>query len=459
MSKIHEHWTSRLGFIMATAGSAIGLGSLWRFPYVAGENGGGAFVLLYLFFTFIIGLPVFIGELVLGRYSQKSALLTYYELSNNSPNWKGLGWLNVFSCLLILSYYSVVAGWCLSYVVMSLNKFYVGLDAEAIKQVFNTLYTSPGINLFWFGLFLLINMGIVFSGVRKGIEHWSKILMPALFVSLMALFCYALTLPGFSKAVAFTFVPDFTKLNASSVLNALGMAFFSLSVGLGIIVTYGSYMNKKDNIPYNGTLIAFMTVLVSLISALTIFPIVFSFGFPPEAGPGLVFQTLPVLFAKLPASILLSTLFFSLLFFAALTSTISLLETIVANMLDLFEMKRETATIIATILTFVVGIPSALSGSDILFPTWKAIYGKNFFDTVNYLTASWFMPFGGLLVTLFLGWRLNKEIPLQEFGLGTKTQYLAKPWFFMLRWVVPVAVGIIIIQETGLFNFAHLFKK
>lgn len=442
---------------MATAGSAIGLGSLWRFPYVAGENGGGAFVLLYLIFTFLIGLPVFIGELVLGRYSQKSALLSYYELSNNSSNWRILGWLNVFSCLLILSYYSVVSGWCLSYVIMSLNKFSVGRSADEIKEVFTVLYSSPGINLFWFGIFLLINMGIVFSGVRKGIEHWAKILMPGLFLSLMGLFCYAVSLPGFKDALIFTFKPDFHRLGASGILNALGMAFFTLSVGLGIIVTYGSYMKKDENIPYNGTLIAFMTVFVSLISALTIFPIVFTFGFPPEGGPGLVFQTLPVLFAKLPASILISTIFFALLFFAALTSTISLLETIVANMLDLFNMNRKTATMIAAALTFVIGIPSALSGSESLFPTWKLIYGKNFFDTVNYLTASWFMPIGGLFITIFLGWRLDKAISMREFNLGTKRRYLAIPWFFMLRWVAPVAVFIIILQETGLINLTTLF--
>lgn len=453
MTKSHEHWASRLGFIMATAGSAVGLGSLWRFPYIAGENGGGAFVLLYLLFTFGIGLPVFIGELIIGRKTQKSAVLGYSEIANGSQNWRILGWLNVLTCLIILSYYSVVSGWCLSYALMSLNKFTLGKSPDQIKETFSTLFTSPGINIFWFALFLLMNVGIIMSGVRQGIEYWSKKLMPALFIILIGLFCYSVTLPGFMEAFNFVFIPDFSKLTTTVVLNALGMAFFTLSVSLGIIVTYGSYMHREDNIPYNSFLITLMTVFVSLIAALITFPIVFTSHLPPEGGPGLVFQTLPILFAQIPASTLISTIFFLLLLFAALTSTMSLLEVLVANVIEVFDITRKKATILCALLTFVVGIPSALSGSRVLFPSWEEIYGKNFFDTMSYTTASWFMPLAGLFVTFLIGWKMKRDDALEEFMRGCKCSFFAKPWLFLIKWICPVIVLLIILQEAGLLKF------
>ena len=336
---------------------------------------------------------------------------------------------------------------------MSLNQFYVGKTTEQIRQTFEVLSTSPGISVFWFALFLLINVGIVFSGIRKGIEHWSKILMPGLFLILVALFIYATTLPGFGEAVRFIFVPDWSKLTGSAILNALGMALFTLSIGLGINVTYGSYMQNDENIPYNGFLIAIITVFVSLIAALTIFPIVFSFGLEAEGGPGLIFQTLPVLFAKLPASILISTIFFALVLFAALTSTIALLEVLVANFMEIFDWKRKKAALISSALTFIVGIPSALSGANAIFPTWKLIYGKDFFSTMDYLTASWFMPITALFTAIFIGWRMKKSEIYGEFTQGAKRAWVVKPWLFMVRWVAPIAVIIIILQEAGIIHF------
>lgn len=456
---IREHWTGKLGFILATAGSAIGLGSLWRFPYMAGENGGGAFVLLYLLFTFFIGIPVFIGELILGRRAQKSAVLAYSTMSNHSPNWRILGWLNVVTCFIILSFYSVVSGWALSYTLMSLNQFAAGKNAEEIRAVFETLFSSPGINVFWLLLFLLMNVGIIYAGVRKGIEYWSKILMPTLFLILIGLFFYSATLSGFGQAVDFIFRPDFSKITASAVLNALGMSLFTLSVGLGIIITYGSYMQPKENIPYNAILIAVMTVFVSLISALMIYPIVFTFGFPAEGGPGLVFQTLPILFSKLPASILISTIFFILLLFAALTSTISLLEVLVANLMENSPLSRHQATWAAAGGTFILGIPSALTGSKVLFPNWEAIYGKNFFDTMNYITASWMMPIAALFSTIFIGWFMKKQLIKEEFTHGCESvRWLVHPWLFMVRWVCPIVIIVIILQEAGILN-VELFTR
>ncbi|MCH9811290.1 sodium-dependent transporter [bacterium] len=452
MTQAHEHWSSKIGFILATAGSAVGLGALWRFPYIAGTNGGGAFVILYLLFTFLLGFPVFIAELIIGRKTQKSAVMAYSTLSGGSENWRGLGWLNFLTSLIILSFYGVVAGWVLSYVFMSLGNFSVGKTPAEIEAVFTTLYKAPWINVFWFGLFLLINLAIVSSGIKKGIERWSKILMPLLFLFLMALFIYSTTLSGFGDAVAFVFVPDFSALRPESVLNALGMAFFTLSVGYGIIVTYGSYMKKSENIPKNGFYVAIMTVLVSLISALVIFPIVFTYNLPPQAGPGLVFKTLPVLFAKIPATLLLSTSFFLLMLFATLTSTISLLEILVANVMEVFNIERKKAGIYLTILAFVIGIPSAFSGAGTLFPNWEAIYGKNFFDMMDYITLSWFTPIAALLTIIFVGWTQEKKMLFKEFTSGTHLGFLATPWYWIVKYIAPLVVLFIILHESGLIS-------
>ncbi len=452
MTQKHEHWSSKIGFILATAGSAVGLGALWRFPYIAGTNGGGAFVFLYLLFTFLLGFPLFIAELIIGRKTQKSAVLAYSMLSNNSENWRGLGWLNFLTSLIILSFYSVVAGWVLSYIFMSIGNFSLGKSPQQIQQVFDTLYTSPWINLFWFGLFLLINLAIVSSGVKKGIEHWSKILMPLLFLFLMGLFIFCMTLPGFIPAFKFVFVPNFSKLGPDGILNALGMALFTLSVGYGIIVTYGSYMHKSENIPKNGFYVAITTVVASLISALVIFPIVFTYNLPPEGGPGLVFKTLPVLFAKMPATILISTVFFFLMLFASLTSTISLLEILVANVMQVFDIERKRACYYLTLLAFVIGIPSAFAGSGQLFPNWTEIYGKNFFDMMDYITLSWFTPISALLTTIFVGWLMKKEMLYDEFSSGTNLRFLARPWYFVVKYVAPIVIAFIILHESGLVS-------
>lgn len=448
-----EHWGTRIGFIMAAAGSAIGLGSLWRFPYTVGENGGAAFVLLYALFTFFLGLPVFIAELVIGRKTQKSSVFAYQALSDEGSNWKMLGYLNIFSCFIILAFYSVVSGWCLSYTLMSLTQFTKGKTPEEIRGVFNILASSPGINVFWVFLFLAMNVGVVFSGVKKGIEHWSKILMPVLLVLLLCLFGYSLTLEGFPKAFNFIMQPDFSKLSPSTILNALGMAFFTLSVGLGIILTYGSYMGPTEDIPRTSVIVAIMTFLVSMVAALMIFPIVFTFGLAPEGGPGLVFQTLPILFAKLPGEVIVSTVFFSLLFFTAITSSISLLEMLVANLMEIFNWPRKKGTIIAAVITFIIAIPCALSSSGTLFANWKMIYGKDFFETMNYITSSWMMPISGLLTTIFVGWKMEKPIFDSELLKGTRWRFLLRPIFFSVKWLAPVCVGLIILEQAGLIQF------
>ncbi len=447
-----EHWASHFGFIMAAAGSAIGLGSLWRFPYVAGDNGGGAFVLLYLIFTFCLGVPIFIGELVIGRKGQRSPIFAYEALSKKGSNWRLLGYLNLLTSFVILSFYSVVAGWCLNYALMSLNQFTVGKTPEEIRAVFDAVYASPGLNIFWLFVFILLNVGVVYTGVRKGIEHWSKILTPALLFILIALFIYGITLPGFGEAAKFIFYPDFSKLTPSVILNSLGMAFFTLSVGMGIIVTYGSYLKPAENLPKTASIVALMTLLVSLMAAMMIYPIVFTFNFPPEGGPGLIFKTMPVLFSKLPGSLVISTVFFLLFVFTALTSSISLLEVLVANLMELFSWQRHRAVIISAAAVFLFGIPSALAGSGALFPNWETVYGTNFFDTMNYISASWMAPIAAFLTALFIGFVMKKGSVREEFLQGGALRSFFHPWFFVIRYVAPLVVILIILDQAGVFS-------
>ncbi len=457
MKQQREHWGTKIGFIMATAGSAIGLGSLWRFPYITGQNGGGAFVLLYLFFTLVIGIPVFIGELIIGRASQKGAIGAYSDLSHGSTHWKLLGWVNLITSFLILSYYSVVSGWTVNYALMSLSNFTANRTPDQIKDIFNTLYISGDINIFWLFIFMLMTVGVVFGGIKKGIEYWSKILTPALFIILIGLFIFSATLPGFKEAFKFILYPDFSKLNVGSILTALGMSLFTLSVGLGIILTYGSYMKTTEDIPKTGLIIGGVSVSVSLISALMIFPIVFTFGFEPQAGPGLVFQTLPVLFSKLPGTLVLSTIFFILFIFATLTSTISILEVLVSNLIEVFNWSRKKAVLLSGLFAFLFGIPTALSGSGSLFKNWKIIYNKDFFATVNDLTADWLMPLSALFTVLFISFVMKKAFSEEEFTKGTTIAKTMHVWFFLVRYIAPVAILIIILQQSGIINLSRLF--
>ncbi len=455
MTKAREHWGSKIGFLMAAAGSAIGLGSLWRFPYIVSQNGGGVFILLYIVFVFALVLPIFMSELIVGRRSQKSPILAYAALSHQSRNWRVAGWLNVINAFLILSFYTVVAGWTLNYTLMSLCQFTAGKTDAEISGFFDILYKAPGLNILWQLVFTLLTGGVILGGVRKGIEYWSKILMPALFIFLIALVIYTTTLSGFGKAMHFLFALDFSALKPSSILEALGMAFFTMSVGFGIIVTYGSYMKPDENISQTSLLVALMTVVVSLLTVIMIFPVVFTFGMEAAEGPGLVFKTLPILFAKLPGTLLVSTLFFLLLAFTALTSSISLLEELVATVMDMFGWTRRKAVAILCGAVFLMGIPSALAGSGIFLSDWKSVYGKDFFATLDYLTGSWLMPIGGILISIFVGWFLDKKLCFDELLSGSGKKYIRfffPLWRFIIRYIAPVAIFIIMLQKADVIN-------
>ncbi len=459
MKQQREHWGSRIGFVLAAAGSAIGIGSLVQFPYLVGKSGGGLFVLLYLLFTFLISLPVFISELVIGRHTQRSPIFAYSELSNHSHHWKLVGWFNVITCFMILSFYSVIGGWCVNYTFMSLNHFTENLSADQIRNLFNVMVSSADINLFWLLVFLLFNVAVVYGGIRKGIEYWSKILTPLLFVLLFGLFIYTTTLSGFPRALKFIFTPNLSQVTPVTILSALGMSFWTISSGMGIILTYGSYMKSSEDIPKTGLTVALMTVLVSILAALTIFPVIFTFDLPPQGGLGLIFQTLPVVFAKLPGSMVLSTLFFALVVFTAITSSISLFEVLVANLMDLLSWSRARSVIIMAISVFIFGIPSALAGTSKLFPNWQTLYaGKNFLETLNHITANWMVPLAALLTTLFLGWFVEKQLSCDEFRQGSKLGVWVKPWFFIVRYFAPIAIILIILQEGGVIEFNKLLS-
>lgn len=459
MPQKREHWATRIGFLLATAGSAIGLGSLWRFPYMTGENGGGYFVIFFIIFTFLIGLPVFMAELMMGRSAQQGAVLSFAKLAKSATLWRCVGWLAVLTTFIILSYYMVISGWALNYAFMSINQFYEGKTYEEIVEIFNLVYQSPQINVFWLFIFTLMTGGIVLGGVRKGIEKWSRILMPLLFIILIGLFINSMTLSGAKEAFSFVFGTHAGTLRASTILNALGMSFFALSVGLGILITYGSYMHPNDDIPKTACIIALLDISVSLLAALMIFPIIFTFGFQPSEGVGLIFKVLPVLFAKLPAALLISTIFFVLVVFTALTSTISLLEVLVATAMEVFEWSRKRAAVVCASAVFLFGIPSALAGANKFFPAWKRIYGKNFFETLDYVTGSWFLPLSGLLTALFVGWALAPELRKQEFLSGTRFQWVYPPWIFFLKFIVPIAIVLIFLNQTHLINIDAIFNR
>lgn len=453
MSYKREHWSSKFGFIFAALGSAVGLGLLWKFPYTIGQNGGGLFLLTYFICLFLVGIPIFIGELVLGRATQKAAVLSYTELDHRpESNWKIAGWFGVISSFLIMSFYSVIAGYGISYILMSLNGFYKGLSVTEVANSYNLLTSSGGIALLWHAVFTLITLSIVIGGVRKGIEYWAKFMTRSLLVILVLLFFYSLTLKGFSDAARFIFLPKVSLFKLSSVIEALGLAFWTLSIGQGIMISYGSYMRKEDSIPKLASVVALGVIVVAILSALTIFPVVFSFDMKPQEGTGLIFKTLPFLFAKLPGAMVVSTVFFVLFVFTALTSAIPLVEVVATNLMELSQMTRKKAVIITCIATFLLGIPSALSNTDWLFPQWKQIYGTNFLDTVNNLVSNWIIPIGGLISAIFMGWVMDPAVAKRELTSSRNLRWVFPVWRLFIRFLVPLTILIIILQKSGLID-------
>ncbi|MFQ5767522.1 MAG: sodium-dependent transporter [Acidobacteriota bacterium] len=393
------HWGSRLGFILAAAGSAVGLGNIWKFPYITGENGGGLFVLIYLVCVLAIGIPIMIAEIIIGRRAQASPVPAFSRLGGGRLAWRLVGWMGVVSGFIILSYYAVVAGWAIDYIKLAAAGHFTP-DTAAVGGMFGQLYASLGRSVLWQTLFMALTIAIVLGGVRKGIEAASRILMPALFLLLMILLADACRQPGFGKAVSFLFSPNAGKLTASGVLEALGHSFFTLSLGMGALITYGSYLSRDSDIVGAAFTISILDTVVALMACLILFPVLFSFGMSSQAGPGLVFKSMPIAFGQMAGGSLLGVTFFILLLFAALTSAISLLEVVVATFIDQMGWGRRKATLVLGTAIFLFGLPSAAAGADKIFPFWDDLFGKNFFDSFDYVASNWLLPLGGFFIAV-----------------------------------------------------------
>ncbi|GJQ19958.1 MAG: sodium-dependent transporter [Bacteroidia bacterium] len=437
-------WGSRIGFILAAAGSAIGLGNIWRYPYVTGQNGGAAFVLLYLACVLVIALPILLAELSLGRHTTLNPVGAFKKLTK-SKVWPLVGYLGVVTGAGILSFYLVVAGWTLGFIVRTIIPS---------TESFTAFVSNPWEELGYFTAFLLLTVYVVLGGVERGIERWSKLLMPALAAILFLLIIYNLTLDGAMKGVEFYLNPDFSKIHGSTFLAALGQAFFSLSLGMGTMITYGSYISKKENIPFSATAVALSDTLIAFLAGLMIFPALFAVGVEPTQGPSLVFEVLPRVFSTMPGGTLLGVLFFILLAIAALTSTVSLLEVPVAFLVDEKQWTRKKSVLVVSALVFVLGVPSALSQGYVPALGELNIFGQqDFLSLMSFLFSDLSLPLGGMFICIFVAWVWGSRNALEEIKMGTteRTISLLGIWEFLIRYVCPVVIAIILLNVFGVF--------
>jgi len=443
----HGQWSSRFAFILAATGSAVGLGNIWKFPYIVGENGGGAFVMVYLFCVLVMGIPLMMAEIMLGRRGKQSPVNTMKQLAREAGadnRWHYLGWLGVIAGFLILAYYSVVAGWALAYTGKAFFGHFINSDAAEIASLFEGLIASPWQQVFWHTVFMAATMAIVVRGVEGGLEKAVRFLMPALFVLMFLLVGYAMTTGYYPQGFSFLFQPDFSKLTGNVILTAMGQAFFSLSLGMGAIMVYGAYLPKKISIAKTAIIIAGADTCVALLAGLAIFPIVFANGLTPSDGPGLIFKTLPIAFGAMTGGWLIGVLFFLLLFFAALTSSISLIEPAVAWLVESRKISRYTACIWSGLITWLAGIAVALS-----FNVWASftLFDKNLFALLDYLTANIMLPIGGFCIALFAGWIMKQQHSETELALSKPLFY--QVWRFLVCYVAPTSVFLVFLHVIG----------
>ncbi|MEJ2213417.1 MAG: sodium-dependent transporter [Gammaproteobacteria bacterium] len=451
---IHGQWSSRLIFVLAATGSAVGLGNVWKFPYMAGENGGGAFVIIYLLCIAVIGIPIMMAEVLLGRRGRQSPINTMSTLANDagvSQRWAWLGWIGVISGFLIMSFYSVIAGWALAYVLEAVSGGFQGFSGESSANAFVGHISNPGVTTFWHTIFSVMTVIVIAKGVRSGLEKAVKVLMPTLFVLLVLLLGYAINTGYFEQGLGFLFNPDFDRLSREGVLSALGHAFFTLSLGMGAIMVYGSYMPGKISIASATITIAFMDTLVALVAGMAIFPIVFANGLEPGAGPGLVFISLPIAFGQMPGGLVFGTLFFVLLTFAAWTSAISIVEPAVAFLVENRGMTRKKAALTVVGLAWALGLMTVMSfggwGFEFEFAGAKKTDGV--FDILDIATTNFMLPLGGLAIALFAGWVMHEKDTAEELNLKADWQY--KLWRFLVRFVSPAGVILFFLHTIGLF--------
>lgn len=480
----HE-WSSRLTFILAAVGSAVGLGNIWKFPYITGEYGGGVFILAYLLCIALIGLPIMLAEIALGRRGKQSPVNTMTQLAleaGGHPAWRMLGWSGMVAGCLILSYYSVIAGEVMGYSFRASSGMFAHQTVDGIKGIYNNFVSDPEKLLAWHTLFIALTVLAVARGVKGGLEKTVTFLMPALFILLIFLVFYAMTSGGFEQTIDFMFTPDPDKffyarndlgvylLDASGekiftwkpMMVAMGHAFFTLSLGMGAIMMYGSYLSRHVSIGQVALIIVSLDTVVALLAGLAIFPLVFANGLNPAAGPGLIFQTLPLAFGNMPGGSFIGSVFFILLFLAALTSAISLIEPTIAWLIESKGVRRIKASVWTGIVVWFIGLATifAMQGvtlGDILKSLLgdvelnAAIFKYNFFQIIDFITASIMLPVGGLLIALFAGWVMHQDSTEREFSFKNKYVYLS--WQVMVRYVSPALVFIVFLNITGIFKF------
>lgn len=442
-------FNSKFGAVAAAAGSAIGLGNIWRFPYVAGENGGAAFIIVYLLIVFLIGLPMLMSEFSIGRYTRKNVFGSFRLLSPKGK-WYLIGVLGIASAFVIMSFYSVVSGWTVAFLKSSLLNEFHGLDSAAIKYRFESFVADGWEPIGWMTLFVIATAFIVGGGVEKGIERYNKILMPLLLVILLVLCANSFTLDGWREGAAFLFRPDFSKIDAGVVLEALGQAFFSLSLGMGTMMTYGSYLRRQDNILSTAASVVTTDLFIAVLAGVAIFPAVFSFGIEPSSGPELVFLTLPNIFQQMAGGYFFSVLFFLLLVVAALTSMVSLLEVLVAYATEELRISRVKAVVFCSALVIATSVLCAVSqmpGSSL------KIAGLDLFDFFDTASASYMLPIGGFFICLYFGWLFGRNRIREELSSGGlyKVGYF-RAFLFIIRFIAPIVIAFIFLSKIGLLR-------
>lgn len=441
---------SKIGVILATVGCAVGLGNIWRFPYMLGENGGAAFLLVYISCILFLGIPVMITEFFIGRYSRKNAAGAFKVMAPGTK-WSVIGYNGVAAAFLILGYYAVVSGWTLEYIVQAFSGSLEGKNATDFADEFTAFSTGVFRPILWTVVFIALTHIIIVSGVKEGIERASKVMMPMLFLILIALCVRSITLPGASEGLTFLFNPDFSKIDSTVVLSAMGQAFFSLSIGMGCLITYASYFGKQTNLQTTALQVTILDTLVAVLAGVMIFPAVFSFGIEPTTGPELVFITLPNVFEQLPFGNIWSFVFFVLLALAALTSTISLHEVSTAYVHEEYHISRKKAAIIVSVGVTIVGILCSLSMGVLSSYT---LFGLNFFNLLDFVTAKIMLPLGGMMICIFTAKRVDKLLLKEEVtNHGTIRFYFFNTYAFFVKYIAPIGIGLIFLNELGLLKW------
>lgn len=457
---------SKFGIIAAAAGSAIGLGNIWRFPYILGESGGGAFLLVYLFFVFSIGIPVMLSEFIIGRTTQKNPYGAFRKLAPKQP-WFVVGIMGIISAFMILAFYGAVGGWTLEYLFKSITNQFAGKSVDKIEAMFESFRSGSYRPLLWQVLFMGFTFLIVVAGIEKGIEKYSKILMPILLVLLIIIAIRAVTLPALSdklnpmEGLKFLFKPDFSKLNAKVIFDALGQSFFSLSIGMGALITYGSYIKKNDNLGSSAFIVSLSDTFIAVLAGIAIFPAVFALGFNPQSGEGLVFKILPAIFQNMPGGYFVAILFFVCLAVAAVTSSISLLEVVVTTFVEELKISRKKASVIAASLITALGAVCALAwytfkgfSIETIDKSTGETVSFNFFMILDYISLKFLLPIGGLLIVVYLGWFFRKKNIIQELSnQGSLRVRYIKVFIFLVKYIAPVAITLVFLNETGLLKF------